>query len=70
MDAFASAEGSRMNGRGSDSAESRGARAAMDQSASHKPLAKSVALKLKKLRARLAKKELETKLLDGLSHPA
>ena len=70
MDALASVAVARMNGRSSDTSESRGARAALEQSTGQKPLAKSVALKLKKLRARLAKKELETKLLDGLRHPA
>ena len=69
MDALASAAVARLTGRGSDSAASRDARAALDQSANQKPPAKSVALKLKKLRARLAKKDLETKLLDGLRHP-
>ncbi len=70
MDALASAAGAAMNGDDRDREQPEVPRVAMDQSASQKPLAKSVELKLKKLRARLAKKELERKLLGQLRYPA
>jgi hypothetical protein len=48
-----------MTDRDTDRADSEGGRPGIDQSANKKPLARSVAKRLNKLRARVAKKDAE-----------
>ena len=59
-----------MTARDTDRKDSEGARSIIDQSALKKPLARSIEIRLKKLRERLAKKDAQQRLLSMRALPS
>ena len=70
MDALAAAAGAAMTDRNTGRKYSDGARSTIRQSAIKKPLARSVEIRLEKLRERLAKKDAQERLLSMRDVPS